>query len=76
MIQKRRARGTYYVPSETLLMNTPQTENAPAGGESVPAQAVTGTARAVTGTAQAVTGTVHHVPVVGRRIPKLEITNL
>jgi len=39
MTQKGRARGTYYVPSETLLMSTPQAENAPAGGESAPAQA-------------------------------------
>lgn len=45
MIQKGRARGTYYVPSETLLMSTPQTAN-------TTPQAVTGTAQAVTGTPQ------------------------
>ena len=45
MIQKGRARGTYYVPSETLLMSTPQPVN-------TTPQAVTGTVRAVTATAQ------------------------
>ena len=56
MIQKGRARGTYYVPSETLLMSTPPVTGTPQGLISQ-SQAVTGTAQAVTGTAQTVTGT-------------------
>ena len=57
MIQKGRARGTYYVPSETLLMSTPQAETTTPRTEMSTPQAANTTPRAVTGTAQAVTGT-------------------
>jgi ATP-dependent DNA helicase RecG len=71
MIQKGRARGTYYVPSETLLMSTPQAEtttprtemSTPQAETTTPRtemstpQAANTTPRAVTGTVQAVTGT-------------------
>ncbi len=57
MIQKGRARGTYYVPSETLLMSTPQAETTTPRTEMSTPQAANTTPRAVTGTVQAVTGT-------------------
>ena len=64
MIQKGRSRGTYYVPSETLLMSTPQAVNTtpqtanitPSPANTTP-QPVTGTPRPVTGTPPSVTGT-------------------
>ena len=69
MIQKGRARGTYYVPSEKLLETSQPRElmSQPTGLISQP-QAVTGTAQAVTGTAQAVIGTAQ--AVTGTALPK------